>query len=165
MAREEPTLVKYVWKGGAGLKEDAKAQVVGERLATIERKKGVLKAEFVVDDARNEKSPLHSYFEWDDSAAAKQHRLHQARHLISHIHVKTVGNRDIQHPTRAFVNLRPGPEEDRQYENIMSVMSDEMKRGRLLSRAKEELSSWRSRYEDLNEFANLFPVIDRVLRA
>lgn len=44
--------------------------------------KGELTPRDVVDDARNPNSPLHSYFEWDDGAAAEAYRLKQARGLI-----------------------------------------------------------------------------------
>jgi hypothetical protein len=41
-----------------------------------------LTPEAVVEAARDEASPLHGYFEWDDASAAHAHRLHQARVLI-----------------------------------------------------------------------------------
>lgn len=157
--------VQYVWRGNSGAGDGPTAQAVGERLALIERKKGTLQAKHVLDDARSSKSPLHRYFEWDDGKAAEAYRLNQARHLIQIVHVKTVGNRDLQKPARAFVSLRPDAENDRQYENIVSVMSDDMKRVRLLKMAKEELADWRNRYETLQEFADLFPVIDRAIAA
>lgn len=156
--------VTYVWKGGKG-QDESTAQVIGERLATIERKKGVLKAEFVVEDAQSNKSPLHKYFEWDDTAAAVKWRLEQAQSLIRHIHVKQIGNRDIGTPTRAFVNYRSEEDGEKRYENIVTVMTDSKKRELLLNKAKQELSDWRKRYDDLREMSELFPVIDRVLAA
>lgn len=46
---------------------------------------GRLTASGVVRRARQKSSPLHEYFEWDDSVAAHQHRLWQARQLIKRI--------------------------------------------------------------------------------
>ena len=43
---------------------------------------GLLKPEDVVEAARPANSPLHTRFTWDDSAAAHQFRLEQARTLI-----------------------------------------------------------------------------------
>ncbi len=156
--------VMYSWRGG-GTKEAPAAQAIGERLAFIERKKGTLQAEFVVNDAQSSKSPLHRYFDWDDSVAARKWRLEQAQNIIRHIYVKQIGNREIRKPTRAFVNYREEGETTSQYENILSVMSDDTKRKRLLLKAKQELADWRSRYDDLTEFADLFPVVDRLLAA
>lgn len=36
----------------------------------------------IVDAARNPESPLHPLFDWDDSSAAHQHRLEQARAIL-----------------------------------------------------------------------------------
>lgn len=43
---------------------------------------GALKPADVVERARSPNSALHSYFQWDDSRAAAEHRLHQARSVI-----------------------------------------------------------------------------------
>ena len=40
---------------------------------------GKLTAQAVVDAAREEGSPLHGFFEWDDNKAANEYRLLQAR--------------------------------------------------------------------------------------
>ena len=58
------------------------AQVVGERLDKLTIKnEGELKPTQIVDDARPINSPLHKYFEWDDSIAGEKHRKQQARNL------------------------------------------------------------------------------------
>lgn len=159
------TAVRYVWKGSTGVKEKegATAQLVGERLAEIERERGELTAEFVLDDARSHNSPLHKYFDWDDGEAAERWRLTQAGGLIRSVFLKTVGAREVRTPTRAFINLRPAEESDRVYENIVSVMSDDLKRAQVLKRAKDELGMWRKRYSDLTEFADVFGAIDQTL--
>jgi len=50
---------------------------------------GVLTPEAVVEAARHRSSVLHEAFEWDDKEAAKEHRLGQARSLISYVEVVT----------------------------------------------------------------------------
>lgn len=63
-------------------------KTVEDRLASIaKRRKGRLTPAAVVKDARSKKSPLHSFFEWDDSEAAHQYRLNQARGLIRSVRV------------------------------------------------------------------------------
>lgn len=44
----------------------------------------------LVEEARNENSVLHSFFEWDDSVAAESYRRSQAAHLLRNIEVKVV---------------------------------------------------------------------------
>ena len=69
---------------------DAKTQKVAHaRLERIRaRNKGVLTPADVVKDASDESSPLHSYFTWDDTEAAHQYRLDQARTLIRNVKVE-----------------------------------------------------------------------------
>ncbi len=55
-------------------------------LASLERG-GRLSPEDVLRSAASTNSPLHDYFEWDDSAAAQKHRLEQARQLIRSVRV------------------------------------------------------------------------------
>lgn len=76
---------------------------------------------------------------------------------------KATQAREAKDPTRAFINLRPAEESDRVYENIVSVMSDDLKRAQVLKRAKDELGMWRKRYSDLTEFADVFGAIDQTL--
>jgi hypothetical protein len=61
-----------------------------ERIMTLNG--GELAAEKVVADAKDAKSPLHAYFDWDDSIAGHQWRLHQARELIRSVKIEVVHN-------------------------------------------------------------------------
>lgn len=70
------------------------AQAVGKELERIADVSGELEPHAVVDAARSEASPLHDYFEWDDSEAAEQYRQHQARHLIRSIRVVCVAGEE-----------------------------------------------------------------------
>ena len=64
------------------------SEAMRERLARLESKgKGVLTPDMVVEDAKRESSPLHSYFEWDNGKAAHAYRIEQARTLIRSVMV------------------------------------------------------------------------------
>lgn len=52
-----------------------------DRIASQDRD-GLIRPEVVVEEASSNKSPLHAHFTWDDSVAAYDYRLHQARNLI-----------------------------------------------------------------------------------
>ena len=60
---------------------------VANVLRTLESETGRLDPELVVDAARDPTSPLHPFFEWDDSEAARQHRIGQARQLIRRVRI------------------------------------------------------------------------------
>lgn len=60
---------------------------------------GKITPQQIVDAARNEDSPLHRFFEWDDDKAAEQYRLDQARTLLRSCQVEvTVSDRKVQVP-------------------------------------------------------------------
>lgn len=61
---------------------------------------GLVQPEAVIEAAEDESSPLHPYFEWDDSEAAHQYRLVQARKLIVR-----VGVTRVEQPPE-YVNVR-----------------------------------------------------------
>lgn len=59
-------------------------KVVVQRIVSLE-KEGKLTPQEVERDARPKNSPLHRYFEWNDSKAGLLYRLDQARDLISNV--------------------------------------------------------------------------------
>lgn len=68
---------------------------------------GRLRAEAVVEYARNPKTALHSCFEWDDTAAAVAWRLEQARQIIRvRVTILDPGDGD-EVLVRAYVSLAP----------------------------------------------------------
>jgi hypothetical protein len=90
----------------------------------------------VVEAAKDETSPLHSYFCWDDTEAAKRYRLDQARHLIASIEIIS----DPQEKkTVAFVSLMADRKNGGGYRDVRSVLSSEELRAELLRTAVTEL--------------------------
>jgi len=63
---------------------------VAERLKAIYSAHDDLTERAVLDDARKKTSPLHGYFEWDDSSAAESYRLAQAASLIRRVKVTVI---------------------------------------------------------------------------
>lgn len=137
------------------------AAEVGAHLEFLrQQSKGELTPEDVVQDARNPNSPLHSFFEWDDTAAAEQHRLQQARGLIKAVVAVYVQPDKPAVRTKMFVHVNePGAPH---YREKSHAMSQKKTREMVLRRAWNELQQWRRRYADLKEFADLIPVIDEV---
>src|SRR5210317_675994 len=68
------------------LKKKARAEI--EKMA--KRRRGKITPQQVLEAARNESSPLHSFFDWDDDVAAESWRLHQARTLIKSVKVEII---------------------------------------------------------------------------
>lgn len=140
-----------------GADQDPKA--VGEHLELLRQQcKGELTPKDVVDDARNPNSPLHSFFEWDDGAAAEQYRLSQARGLIRAVVAIYTQPDEPAVRTKMFVHI---PEAGTpHYREASHALSRKATRDLVLQRAWRELQQWRQRYKDLTEFAGVIKVID-----
>ncbi|MBI1234777.1 MAG: hypothetical protein GC208_09775 [Alphaproteobacteria bacterium] len=153
-------MTRYAWKPESRLKLDA--QAAGEEIERIRlARNGRLTSEAVVEAAREEASPLHSAFEWDDETAAHEYRVTQAAHLIRSITLvpeDAAGQPD--RPVRAFVNVRV--DEDRSYTSTAHALSDEALRAQVLEQAWKEIEAWKRKYADLVEFARLFGVIEKL---
>lgn len=154
--------VVYRWNDRPGFRFKGDAQEIGEHLEELSTQSGVLTAAIVVEDARNETSPLHPNFEWDDATAAESWREHTARNLIGALVVVKVGDTQVSGTVRAFYSVR---DEDSKgvYVPIVSIMEDAELRRKTLERARQELHQWRNRYQDLAEFAKVFSVIDDLM--
>ena len=86
---------------------------------------GLLRPDDVVQAARDPGSPLHGCFEWDDSKAAHEYRVHIARNLISSFRLVTVRDgKSIRVPLYVHTGGR-----DQGYMEVTQVMDDtEVKR-------------------------------------
>jgi hypothetical protein len=122
--------------------------------------RGVLRPEDVVEAAKPKSSPLHECFTWDDTSAAREHRLWQARHLIR---VCVVMLNENPNPVRAYVSLmadRTAPRGG--YRHVVEVMEDDEQRAQMMEEALDELRAFQSKYRRLKELAPVFEASDRV---
>jgi hypothetical protein len=121
---------------------------------------GVLLPQQVVQAASDVQSPLHNYFEWDDTKAAARFRLDQARQLIR-VAVTFIGNDQQQIPTRVFVSLS-GDRNAGGYRPTVAVLSDDAMRAQLLEDAYDDMMRFRRKYQELSELAAIFAEMQRV---
>lgn len=95
----------------------------------------------VVEDARDEESPLHPLFEWDEEKAAAQYWIDQAREVIREVLVSVTTTR-----TTVTVNRYvPDPDRGRQqgYISLYAVSTDEDRRRVVLAECERALSIMR----------------------
>lgn len=149
--------VTYGWRPGSRINLDA--QKAGEALAKIEKaQNGVVEPEMVVEAARDERSPLHPHFEWDDAIAAEHFRTDQARELIRAVTVDISRSNIEPRTIRAFVNVEVGGQQG--YVSTTTAMSSTDLRRQVISRAWSELEAWRQRHAELTELGRIFSAID-----
>jgi hypothetical protein len=133
-----------------------------EMLAISKKHGGLLRPVDVVAFAKNPKTALHSKFTWDDTEAAEQYRLWEARKLI------TVSVAKVEGLNKAF-NVYVSLESDRDkpgggYRSLVSVMGNVNRRQALLDQSFAELERWREKYESLTELLPIFQAMDGIKR-
>lgn len=134
-----------------------------EALKAIARRDGgLLRPGAVVEAARDESSPLHGAFCWDDTEAAHRYRLIQAQRLIRTFEIECVdGKRKYNAPM--FVNLsvdRNGASS----ENPYRLAEDVAKREDLLAVAEadalDQLNALKTRYQHLKRLGDIWAAIE-----
>lgn len=75
------------------------AQEIGEWIYSLPDRS----AEYIVDAAKSPKSPAHGIFEWNNSEAARQFRLVQARVLIQSLDVEIIDGEGETVEVNAFI--------------------------------------------------------------
>lgn len=133
-------------------------EIIQELEKIANKNGGILQPEKVVEEARNSRSPLHSRFTWDDSKAASEYRLEQARRLIRVV-VNVMPNGGTE-PERIWVSLRQDQQEEGGgYRTLVSVLSDKQLRQQLLEEALSDMEYFEQKYSHLKELAEVFSAI------
>lgn len=118
-------------------------------------KDGQIKPEDVIETARDEESPIHNNFEWDDTKAAQEHRLWQARQLITY-KFKVEDSKEQQfYNVRVVVNDVPV----QGYFTKEKILSNKDMYLQLLKEAVSEIKYWEKKYKEVKELKG---VIDEV---
>jgi len=115
---------------------------------------GVLEAGHVVEAASEPSHPLHDAFEWDDTQAAHQYRVWQARQMIRVIVI--FDDTEDEEPTRAYVSLNEDRTGGGGYRATVEVMSNAKLRNQLLAEAIQEMEVFQEKYQRLTGLAEIF---------
>lgn len=128
-----------------------KKSVVKAALETIRARdpEGILRPDAVVRAARRDTHPLHALFEWDDTRAAEQHRLMQARLIIRSVRV-TNPQDAFRPPTPAYVALKSDMPRGG-YRSTDDIVGNEELSAALKETALAEIRGWLKRYRALTE--------------
>ena len=134
-------------------------EIILKEFDRLHTKHGILRPADIVKAATPKSSPLHDMFQWDDTQAATQYRLWQAREMIR-VSVRLLPQNGTK--TRVYVSLGSDRIEDGGgYRCMVSVMSDADQRAELLADVLGELKAIRIKYAELQELAAVFAAIDK----
>lgn len=160
--------MKYIAKN---LSKKQLAVVVRE-LRALEKRHGMITPEMVVAMAAPTRAPLHRYFQWDNSKAAAEFRLWQARNLVARVYVRVTEDPAEKPVLRAFVNVvdavddadddggpRPAA---RGYVGVDTARAHLPFKNQVLHYALVQLQGWKRRYGAYKEFMAVSEAIEHV---
>jgi hypothetical protein len=132
--------------------------VVAKHLHQLERRYGALSPAIVVEEASAETSPLHRYFEWDNTVAAAKFREEQARGLLRAVLMESDAEPGVN--IRAFLMIDTN--EGGAYVNTVRALSDSQMAEQVLARAKAELRAFKAKYAHLQKLHKVIAAIEEV---
>ena len=165
VATSSDAVEKYSWRDGARLPAGLSPQVVGSEIATVYSLVPRPQApSMLVERARPEDSPLHPAFEWDDSIAAEQHRIYQARQLCNSVRIIRQGVLvpAFVHVTIAATSSAPKQEG---YVPLDVALADRGWRNQVLAEAAALLNGLRQRMVGLHQVQPVVVAVDQALAA
>ncbi len=111
----------------------------------------------VVEFAKPESSPLHGYFTWDDTEAAREYRLFQASNLIRSVTINcTLDSGPVE--MRAFVSVPGDRVHGAGYRTIEEVVSNDFLRTQLVNDMLKQAELWEKRAAILGVSLNTAPI-------
>lgn len=113
----------------------------------------------ILDKARDSTTELHKCFEWDDSVAAEKYRLQQARQIVGSLVYQKAETEQPEAP-KIRVMQSIVTEDTMAYKPVKVIVQNQNEYSQLLTRAKKELTAFKSRYERLSELEEVFRSID-----
>lgn len=154
---------KYEYSGNSGFYK-VSAQVVGEICEELEKSEKGLSPSSLLDASRDESSPLHNEFEWDDTVAAEKWRLEQARLMISHIRIVKTNDQEEREAQRerAFVST---PGRKSVYASLDTAMHRKELRNYLLDQARRDSEIFLSKYRRMEQLAAVCREMENFLSA
>lgn len=118
-----------------------------QELTRIEETYGSLTPDHILEASKDETAIFHPLFTWDDSEAAKQYRLQQARMIINNVQVVTISNGEERLiSVYEIVALEDG----RAYKHINSMSSDDIEQ--VKARTVRELNGLKQKLSVYKQF-------------
>jgi hypothetical protein len=151
--------------------EAANKPKASDAIRELAEKHGQLTPEIVLEAAKPKTSPLHRFFQWDNTKAAAQYRLVQAACLIRRIKVtyQTADEKTVR--VRAFVNVTPErrecADEDPDagtrgiYVSTHDAMTSDHYRAQVLQQCKSDVETFRRKWTALNEASDIIAAMEK----
>ena len=138
------------------LKKKSKMAIYREELLKIQADTG-LTVETVIEQAQDNNSPLHDFFDWNNNEAGVKWRKHQARLLINYV-IEPVLDENKDRVYSFEIIDTNGTKE---YQHINEILSRSDWKNQILHQATSHLAGWQQKYEKY-KLAELKPIISEI---
>ena len=118
----------------------------------------------IVDLARNKKSAMHNYFEWDNKIASEKYRVIQAQRLVKNFVLIREDPETKEEEKTVFRLVEADSSRTGTYKPVKFFYENKDEYEKLLDRAKIELEGIKNRYQRLTELDSVIDAIDEFLR-
>ena len=150
-ANKSPSKSKYRARK-QGSFSDKDAQIVG-KFFEKHFPDGSPEPKIIVQLAKDEKCPLHKYFDWDVKKAAKKWWLLQARQLVGMVYIEIEPDVEIRGWESVVV------EGKRQYQDSETVTQHEDLIDQVIQAALRQLELWERKYKTYKSLKNLVATV------
>lgn len=130
-------------------------------LHAIYEREGSLKPSVIVKDARKKTSPLHGYFTWDDTEAAREHRLWQARQVIKRVRI-TIEEREEQFVHVPIVKAEGTTDREGEYKPVSVIVQQPSEYELAVNELLTKIRALQRTVRQLREVAGEHDVSDHV---
>lgn len=152
---------RFTWTNGYRSSHRTDAQSVGEELEAIRAaSNGQIQPEDVLRKAADKGSAMHTIFEWDDTEAAHQYRIEQARGMIRAVRVEIVRPNKEREYVRCYANVQN--EDEREYRAVEEILDNSSLRKQLLLEAIQQLKAFRERYKEFTDAKGILLEIEKL---
>ena len=149
-----------VYKWGA-ISYKVPAQVAGEEVERIARIKP-LTPEVIVEESKEQQSPLHPIFEWDNERAGHEWRKQQARVMLGNLVTVQIEEVELKEPTRAFINVA---KQESSYTAVDVVLKDEDLFNQVRRQALGELEAYQRKYQEFLDLKRHYVWLEKYKQA
>jgi len=161
--------LRFDKREGSRMKRE-QAERYGQELLRLASKGVALTPQNVLREAEHPGSPLHDYFDWDNTEAAESWRRWQARQMCNSIRVEYRKDPEAQ-PVMVplLVSLRSPLEAEeidegaREYVPISVIMESEDMMQAMMEQAARDLKSFKRRYSALALVSQHMDALDALL--
>lgn len=144
-------------------KNAPKANLAHQTLEAIKKKRGGLTPQLLIIESKKRSAPFHRCFEWNDSKAAAEYRIVQAREILRFLTVEIEAEEEAVYHVRAFVAPSDlGKKSNTSYVAISDVRKSKRQTQIYVQTLMDELKIVRNKIKSFKIFAGVVDAINAI---